>query len=122
MSEFLWVQEMERVYAKCYQTLTTPGSMTLIVKDHMEQGNRIQLTKKAVDASIRVGFSYDPDEHFKWAAPGMPYTAARRAKGEQVVDDEDIVILRKGGELCQDKVGTTSSSTRLDYSLTGVHA
>lgn len=95
MSEFLWVQEMERVYAKCYETLTSPGSMTLIVKDHMEQGKRITLTQKAIDASIRVGFSYDPLEHFKWAAPGMPYTAARRARGEQVVDDEDIVVLRK---------------------------
>jgi len=27
----------------------------------------------------------------------MPYTAARRAKGIEVVDDESIVVLRKGG-------------------------
>ena len=25
----------------------------------------------------------------------MPYTAARRARGEATVDDEDIVVLRK---------------------------
>ena len=97
MSEFLWEYEMEKVYAKCYQTLTTPGSMTLIVKDHMRQSERVPLTKRAIDASVRAGFIYSPDEHFKWAAPGMPYTAARRARGIEVVDDEDIVVLRKGG-------------------------
>jgi len=95
MSEFLWAQEMEKVYKKCFDSLTTPGSMTLIVKDHMSSGQRVHLTQKAIDASIRVGFSYDPEEHFKWAAPGMPYTAARRAKGIEVVDDESIVTLRK---------------------------
>jgi len=71
--------------------------MTLIIKDHMDAGERIDLVGKAVDASIRVGFSFDPAEQFKWAAPGMPYTAARRARGEVVVDDESIVVLRKGG-------------------------
>lgn len=95
MSEFLWSQEMEKVYHKCYQTLKTPGSMTLILKDHINKGQRVQLVQRAIDASIRVGFSYNPEEHFKWAAPGMPYTALRRAKGIEVVDDESIVVLRK---------------------------
>ena len=95
MSEFLWMPEMEKVYGKCYQTLKPNGSMTLIVKDHMSAGKRIQLTQKAINACKQVGFSYSPDEHFKWAAPGMPYTAARRARGEVTVDDEDIVVLRR---------------------------
>ena len=103
MSEFLWAYEMEAVYTKCYQTLTTPGSMTLIVKDHMDKGNRIQLVQKAIDASIRVGFIYNPNEHFRWAAPGMPYTAARRSRGETVVDDESIVVLRKGSIVVLDE-------------------
>ena len=95
MSEFLWMKEMEKVYKKCYNTLTTPGSMTLIIKDHMCQGERVQLTNRAIQSCVDVGFSYNPSEHFKWAAPGMPYTSARRAKGIEVVDDEDIVVLRK---------------------------
>lgn len=95
MSEFLWTQEMERVYAKCYQTLKTPGSMTLIVKDHIDAGERVQLVQRAIDASVRVGFNYTSEEHWKWLAPGMPYTAARRARGEPTVDDESIVVLRR---------------------------
>jgi len=97
MSEFLWTHEMEKVYAKCYETIKPGGSMTLIIKDHIDAGKRIELTQMAIDASIRVGFSYDPKEHWKWAAPGMPYTAARRARGEATVDDESIIILRKPG-------------------------
>ena len=97
MSEFLWTHEMEKVYAKCYQTLKPGGSMTLIVKDHIDAGNRVGLTDMAIKSSKAVGFSYATSEHFKWAAPGMPYTAARRARGEPTVDDESIIVLRKGG-------------------------
>ncbi len=94
MSEFIWAEVMEKVYDKCYQTLKPGGSMTLIIKDHIEKGMRVGLTQKAITASKRVGFIYT-GEHWKWAAPGMPYTAARRARGEATVDDEDIVVLRK---------------------------
>lgn len=95
MSEFLWAMEMATVYQKCFESLKSPGSMTLIIKDHIRAGERMGLTQRAIDSSVEVGFSYDPAEHFKWAAPGMAYTAARRAKGIEVVDDEDIVVLRK---------------------------
>lgn len=104
MSEFLWMYEMEKVYAKCYGTIKPGGTMTLIVKDHISAGVRIELTQKAIDASIRVGFTYNPNEHYKWAAPGMPYTSARRARGEPTVDDEDIVVLRKGTILILDEL------------------
>lgn len=93
MSEFLWVQEMEKVYKKCYDTLTSSGSMTLILKDHVSKGVRVPLTQKAVDSCISIGFELFDWQ--KWAAPGMPYTAARKARGEVVVSDEDIVFFRK---------------------------
>ena len=97
MSDFIWGEEMGLIYKKCYETIKPGGTMVLIVKDHMEKGQRVQLVDKAIAASMVCGFSYNKDEHFKWAAPGMPYTAARRAKGIEVVDDESIVVLRKGG-------------------------
>ena len=92
MSEFLWTHEMEKVYDKCYKTIKADGSMTLIVKDHIDAGERVELVQKAIDASVRVGFSYSPDEHFKWAAPGMAYTHFRKARGEATVDDEDVIV------------------------------
>ncbi len=113
MSEFLWTHEMENVYTKCYDTLKSPGSMTLIVKDHISAGSRIGLTDMAIKACTRIGFSYDSTEHFKWAAPGMPYTAARRARGEATVDDEDIVILRKGSRVILDEFADYPESIRM---------
>lgn len=95
MSEFLWTMEMKEVYRKCYESLTTPGSMTLIIKDHIAKGQRVQLTQKAIESCTEVGFAYSPAEHFKWQAPGMAYTHIRRSRGEEVVDDEDIVVFRK---------------------------
>ena len=97
MSEFLWTHEMEKVYDKCCKTIKPSGSMTLIVKDHISAGKRIELTQMAIDASKRVGFSHNPTEHFRWAAPGMAYTHFRKARGDATVDDEDIIVLRKGG-------------------------
>ncbi len=96
MSEFLWTMEMAKVYSKCYDSLKSGGTMTLILKDHISAGQRIELTNKAIISCLEIGFTYDPSEHFKWAAPGMPYTVARRARGEATVEDEDIVVLRKG--------------------------
>ena len=95
MSEFLWKQEMGKVYKKCYDTLTTPGSMTLITKDHIDSGERVGLTQMAIDTCTNIGFKYNPIEHFKWKTHSMAYTNIRASKGLEVVWDEDIVMLRK---------------------------
>lgn len=95
MNDFLWGQEMEKVYKKCYETLKPGGSMTIIVKDHMEKRKRVGLTNSAVNACIRVGFTQDPEERFKWEPPGHVYTSIYKARGWEVVLDEDIVVLRK---------------------------
>jgi len=95
MNDFLWAQQMEAVYKKCFVTLKPEGSMTIITKDHMKDRSRVQLSQSAVDACKRVGFRQNPAEWFKWLAPGSAYTHIYRARGWEVVDDEDIIILRK---------------------------
>ena len=95
MNDWLWAQSMESVYDKCYKTLKPGGSMTIIVKDHMEKRQRVGLSQSAVNACKRVGFTSDPVEWFKWLAPGSVYTHIYRARGWEVVDDEDVVVLRK---------------------------
>jgi len=95
MNDFLWTQGMELIYKKCFETIKPGGTMTLIVKDHMKDRERVELSQSAVDASVRVGFKQDPAEWFKWLAPGSVYTHIYRSKGWEVVDDEDIIVLRK---------------------------
>ena len=95
MNDFTWAQGMELVYRKCFETLKPGGTMTIIVKDHMEKRARVPLSQAAVDACKRVGFTQDTAEWFKWLAPGSVYTHIYRARGWEVVDDEDIIVLRK---------------------------
>ena len=93
MSEFLWSKEMKKVYNKCYQTIKVGGTMTLILKDHIEAGERVAMTQMAVDDCAEIGFRLQSWE--KWKAPGMAYTRIRRARGEVTVEDEDIVVFSK---------------------------
>jgi len=51
------------------------------------------LGERAKRDCIRAGF--EPVEHFKWLPPGTIYTSMMRARGDLVVDDEDIIILEK---------------------------
>ncbi len=95
MNDWMWAQKMEEIYRKCFDTLRPEGTMTIVVKDHMEKRMRVGLSQAAVDACKRVGFTQDPDEWFKWLAPGSVYTHIYRARGWEVVDDEDIIVLRK---------------------------
>ena len=100
MNDFIWAQEMERIYAKCYTTIKPGGTMTLITKDHYEKQKdgsrkRIPLSKAARDACIRVGFT--EQDWFKWAAPGSAFTSIYRSRGWEVVEDEDIIVVKKGG-------------------------
>ena len=90
---------MEKVYAKCYETIKPGGTLSIIVKDHMEKNNetgdrdRIQLSMSAYKACERVGFV--EKDWFKWKAPGSVYTHIYRAKGWEVVEDEDIIVMQK---------------------------
>ena len=67
--------------------------MSIIVKDHMKDRKRVELSKAARDACLRVGFI--EKDWFKWQAPGSAFTGIYRARGWEVVDDEDIIIFRK---------------------------
>lgn len=100
MNDFVWAHELEKIYAKCYNTLKVGGTMTIIVKDHYEKQKdgsrkRVPLSQAARDACIRVGFT--DHSWFKWAAPGSAFTNIYRSRGWEVVEDEDIIIMQKGG-------------------------
>ena len=100
MNDFIWAHEMEQIYAKCFTTLKPSGTMTLITKDHYEKQKdgsrkRIPLSQAARDACIRAGFI--DHSWFKWNAPGSAFTSIYRSRGWEVVEDEDIIVIQKGG-------------------------
>jgi DNA modification methylase len=95
MADWMWGQQMELAYKKFFDSTKPGGTLTLILKDHMKDRKRVGLTQSGVDACLKAGYTLDKTEWFKWAAPGSVYTHIYRARGWEVVEDEDIVTLRK---------------------------
>jgi len=93
VNEFLFAHLMEAVYQKCYNSLKPSGTLTVIIKDHMKDRQRVSLSGTVTTACIPIGFELQ--DWFKWRAPGSSYTNVYRSRGWEVVDDEDIIILRR---------------------------
>lgn len=93
LSDFIYHQKMEQVYKKLFQTLTPGGTLTIIIKDRMEKGTRIEQGKRAQRDCIRLGF--DPVAWNRWEAMGGGYAAYNRSIGLETVNEEDLITLRK---------------------------
>lgn len=95
LNEFLYHQVMEKIYKKTIDSLPPEGTITIIIKDHIDKGERMFLGERAKRDCIRAG--YEEVSHHKWLPPGTVYTHFMRARGDLVVDNEDIITLRKPG-------------------------
>ena len=93
LNDFFYFQKMERIYKKCFDSLTPNGTMTIIIKDRMVAGKRIKLGDRAERDCKRIGFELV--ERNKWLARGGGYAAINRAAGLETVDDEDLITLRR---------------------------
>lgn len=93
MNTFLYNMDMEKVYKLCYQSLKAGGTMSVVTKDIIEDGQRVYLTKWI--GKICTGIGFVQQDWFKHEIMGGPYQDMRRARGEMTVDDEDIIIYRK---------------------------
>lgn len=92
MPAFFFNQTMESIYQKCFQSIRPGGTLTVIIKDQMEQGKRIYHGNWAVGVCIKAGFVIK-DWFKRYAPTGM--AQINKAKGAGAVWDEDIIILRK---------------------------
>jgi len=93
LNEFLYHQKMRSIYGKVFDSLPSGGTLTIIIKDHMDAGNRVYLGQRAQEDCIGIGFA--AYQWFKWRPPGSAYLAVHRLHGLEVVNDEDIIIVRK---------------------------
>ena len=93
LNTFLYNQEMEKIYKLCYRSLPIGGTLTIVIKDRIENNKRVYLSRWVEKVCKKIGFQLELWE--KWAAPGFHFTNVRRAQGLETVDDEDIMIWRK---------------------------
>ncbi|GAF87263.1 unnamed protein product, partial [marine sediment metagenome] len=93
LNEFIYHQKIELFYKKCLQSLKPGGTMTVIIKDKMEKGQRVYQADRTERDCIRLGFELV--ERNKWYARGGGYSAINRAAGLETVDEEDLLTFRR---------------------------
>lgn len=93
LSKFIYNQTMEKIYKKCFASLSPGGTMTVIIKDYIENQKRVYLSDWIIRRCSLMGFKLK--DWFKWQAPGTFFHTMRKARGENVVNEEEIIILER---------------------------
>jgi len=93
LNTFLYNMEMAKLYRLFYTSLRPGGTFTNIIKDRVEGGERLYLSKWADKVCKQAGFELQ--DWFKWKTPGHGFTKIAKSQGKLVVEDEDIIVYRK---------------------------
>lgn len=93
LATFQYNMEMQKIYKLIYGALRPRGTMTVIIKDLIRGGERVEIGRWVVVAAHKCGF--EMVNWFKRDAPGGGFQEIQRSRGNNTVDDEDILIFRK---------------------------
>jgi DNA modification methylase len=92
---FRYNMEMAKIYKLIHGALKPGGTMTVIIKDLIRGGERVELCRWVVVAAHKTGFELE--DWFKRDAPGGGFQEIQRSRGNTTVDDEDLLVFRKAG-------------------------
>ena len=93
LNTFLYNMEMEKIYRLCSRSIRIGGTMTTVVKDRIRGGNRVYLGRWADKVCKQLGMELVIWE--KSYVLGAGFTKMARSKGDETVDDEDILVYRR---------------------------
>jgi len=93
LDNFLYNRTMQRIYQLCFESLPSGGKLSLLIKDRISKGGRIDLGRPAVNMMGKIGF--EVFEWHRWHTPGSMFTKIHQSKGRRVVEDEHIIIMEK---------------------------
>lgn len=91
-------EAMRQVYTQAYTALRLSGSLILIVKDHIYQGQRVRTADATIALCQQIGFRLQA-RHQRRVYPLSLWQRRRKERGEPVVEEEDILVLRKQEEV-----------------------
>lgn len=89
-----YLDAMSEIYGQAYNALRTGGFMVLVVKDHIYQGERIEITTDTVEMCEHIGFSLYA-RHQRRVFPLSLWQRRRKEQGLPVVEEEDVLVFRK---------------------------
>ena len=93
LNNFMYNQEMEKIYKLCYQSIKPGGTLTVLIKDVVEKGKRVSISDWVLKCCIRSGFELS--NWFKWYAKGGFFVSLHESKGMYVIKNEEIIIVRR---------------------------
>jgi len=88
-----FLRAMRSVYEECYRVLRTGGILALIVKDRIHLGQRVPIVADFAGLLRVLGFEIVAVQSI--ATRLTQYRQIHKLKGQQVIEDEQIIVARK---------------------------
>ncbi len=92
-NNFMFNQEMKKIYKLCLDALKPGGFTAVIIKDRISQGVKEELGYRAMQDMLGLGYEFHDWQRLYMA--GSHYTKWHRAKGTKTIDEEHLVMMRK---------------------------
>ncbi len=92
-NNFMFQQEMKKIYKLCLDALKPGGYTAVIIKDRISAGVKEELGYRTMQDMLGMGY-----EFFDWQRlymAGSHYTKWHRSKGTKTIDEEHIIMMRK---------------------------
>lgn len=93
LPDFRFKMEMDKVYRLAAAALKPGGTLTSIMGDRTRGGQRVYLSTQLIKRLSVIGLEYVTT--YKRYMAGTGFKKDHKAKGRYVVEDEDVIILRK---------------------------
>ncbi len=92
-NNFMFNQEMKKIYKLCLEALKPGGFTACIIKDRISHGVKDELGYRALQDMLSLGYEvYDWQRLFMH---GSHYTKWHRSQGTKVIEEEHIIIMRR---------------------------
>jgi hypothetical protein len=92
-NKFMYTQMMGDIYGLAAKSIRPGGTLTVIIKDYIENAKRQYISKWVTTSCVKAGLQLR--DWYKWNAPGGPFLAIYRSRGWPTVTDEDILIFER---------------------------
>lgn len=97
LNPYFYSKAMDDIYGKLVQGVKPGGTITVVIKDQMQAGERIILSQPCMKSFATLGWSIENWWKHKPVASG--FANIQRSKGNEVVYEEDIIQFKRKDEL-----------------------
>lgn len=92
-NNFMFQQEMKKIYSLCLKALKPGGFTAVIIKDRISKGIKDELGYRALQDMLSVGYSFHDWQRVHML--GSHYSKWHRSKGTKTIDEEHLVMMKK---------------------------